>query len=392
MRALIVLRCGSGSIHKSWIERVRRHCDIAFVAFDDADFSGDRPTYAARYPGTKLTGTAEFFADRPDLIEAYDYFWLVEDDLFIPYETVVGALRFAELMRPVLCAPSLAPQSFYTYPITVQNDALFCRGTDFVECMAPLMSREFLKRTLEQFTVYPIWGIEHFWRHLLWEMRQVAFILDAYPIVHTRPVRGGSLYRLEAEMGIDSAQDMKDAEERYSRPFGRFPNTLFGVTSTPLPDYVTGADLRLALWSGAAAFLRADPANLATFDWNVINHTYFANDMFSRFLTFSGVQDLLRLPRESEFEAELMVRDWSYGDRQAGQYAEKIKLRPFGAIGNYLHDNEYSWTVDGTDLLFLSREGMVTTRFTRRHLDEGKIVFEGRHELADGAVHYLREH
>ena len=390
MRGLMVLRCGASSIHRSWIERARTLWDVAFVSYDGADFSSDTPTYAATIPGTKLTGIRDFFTIHPELLDKYDYFWLLEDDLFVPYETISGALDFVDIIRPALCAPSLSHQSFFTHPVMIQNDALFARGTDFVECMAPIMSREFFKRSLEQFSTYPIYGIERFWQHLLWEMQEVAYVLDALPIVHTRPVGSGTLYGLETELGIDRFRDDLAAAEKFGRPFNRYVNTLFGVKNTGLPTLIAGLDLVDRLWAGASRFLQMDVANKESFQ-KVIDHTGFVNSLFSKCLTFSSVQRLFCLPQLSGQESDLIVRDWSFGSNLSGEYAHRLRLKPNGRISGYVNDNEYEWKVEGEDLFFFSRAGQATTRFTQTVVEHGKIRIEGPYLHSQGIVHYLKE-
>ena len=392
MRALIVLRCGTGSLHKSWIVRARALYDTAFVYFDDADFSADGPTYSAAIRGTKYTGIRDFFLQNPEILERYDYFWLLEDDLFVGYETLLGMLDFVERIRPVLCAPSLSPESYYTHPVMIQNDALVVRGTDFVECMAPMMSRAFLRQSLDQFAAYPIYGIERYWQHLLWEMREVAYILDSCPIVHTRPVGGGGLYQLEALLGIDKFHDDLAAGEKYGQRFNRYVNTLFGVSSAGgIPALVVGSELIDRYRAGAARFLQLEASSRTAIE-QVVDHTGFTNPFFSRFLTFDSVRRLLYLREFTELESDLIVRDWTFGSSRNGDYAESFLLRPSGRIGGYVNDNEYEWRMDGPDLLLLSRAGQVTTRFTDLSVIDGKMVLQGRYSDQEDVFHYLREH
>jgi hypothetical protein len=88
------------------------------------------------------------------------------------------------------------------------------RGTDFVEIMAPIMSRDFLRLALPHFDEnFSSWGYEWLWRKLLNDRRAFAAILDAAPIVHTRPIGQGSLYKNHSREAAN--KDLTDLIDKF---------------------------------------------------------------------------------------------------------------------------------------------------------------------------------
>ena len=389
MRHLLILRCGEKSIHRSWINRVRDRMDMAFVYYDHANFADDRPTYEDYIEGTKLTGVHDFLKKYPDLIEQYDYFWLAEDDLYLPYKSIVGIIDFIDQFRPVLCAPSLTADSYITHPITLKNNKLFLHGTDFVECMIPIMHRSFLSKTLSQFIEFPVWGIERYWQYLLWEFKEIAFIFDQWPIVHTRPVQSGSLYKTAANMAINLPADDQRAYNLYGQKFGRFINTLFGVTNDFDSKMLTGHLLREKMKYGMED-IEHFHGEKATAD--IYMRTLYMNDLFTQFLSFPTVQKLLRMPYITANESNIIVRDWSFGNLSENKiWCKFMKFDPSGKVIGYDQNNEHAWKMVNGKFAFFSREGEMTNLYENVSYNNGCLEMTGYHKGDPNNIHFLKE-
>ncbi len=230
-RILIVVRAGRNSLHRSWSYLCHPIADVAVSTYDDTDWSGPDVNYLHHAPGGKFRGIRLFFADNPVLLEAYDYVWAFEDDLLLPYPSLERIRSLLAQFRFPLAAPALSYESFFSWPMAVQNERLLFRGTDFVEIMAPLMSRDFLRVALPHFDEnHSGWGYEWLWRKILNDQKSFAAILDAAPIIHTRPIGKGSLYK-NVPAGTPSAKEERDALfEKFDLGRGEPFRTLFGVT------------------------------------------------------------------------------------------------------------------------------------------------------------------
>lgn len=385
MKHLLILRCGKKSIHTSWLYANRNLIDIAFVYYDDADFSNHNPQYVDRIEGTKHMGLHYFLKKNPEIIEKYDYFWMFEDDLFIPYETMSEIISFINKYKPHLSAPSLTKNSFFSHPITLQNKALYLRGTDFVECMSPVMSREFLVKTLDQFLEFPVWGIEWYWQHLLWEMREVAIIYDKWPIYHTRPVGGGALYKIAEDLSINPMDDLHKARNIYSNQFNGSMNIFFGIQDFFDAPFLVGSDLKKEI----ASLSSYNSINTLNY---VLDSVKFNNEMFSQFLSFPIVNRILKTPEISGIESDFIVRDWSFGGVTSDEcWCDNIKFDFFGQIRNYYHPNERFWKIINGNFAFISEDGCATTIFDKKELINGKIFLTGACGGNTNNILYLKE-
>lgn len=389
MKHLIIVRLGKNSIHKAWLYRIRKLVDVAFIYYDESNFSEDSPNYEAFFEGTKLTGIKKFIDDNQYILEKYDYFWLFEDDLLVSYETVAGIVSFTNKYKPVLSAPSLTADSFYTHILMLQNTSLMLRGTDFVECMSPIMSRDFLRHTLQKFEEFPVWGIEFYWRHLLWEMRELAFIYDKYPITHTRPVGHGSLYKHSDGANINYSEDNFRASEAYGKPFKKYINILFGMEDKFDPEVLVGDSLRRHIDYGYSHLAPLHGEHVIS---QVKNDTYFANDLFTQFLSFPRIQKLYGLPEITPLESQLMVRKWKFGRVDPHtEWTQNLKFDISGKIIGYNNPNECYWEIKDGKLIILNENKVVSTIFDEYFHENNKIHLHGEHRISEKVRHYLIE-
>ena len=192
---LIILRAGRSSLHRIWTLLARRSIDIVLSIYDDAELAGDEFILVHRASGGKYQAAVQLFADHPDLVERYKFFWFLDDDMFVPFTSIYNVARACRLYNFVICQPSLTPDSFFSWPITVSNEAFVWRATDFIEIMCPVMRRDFLIQAIPHMRhTFTGWGQEFIWRRLLQESHELGGIIDVAPVTHTRPVGGGAIY------------------------------------------------------------------------------------------------------------------------------------------------------------------------------------------------------
>jgi hypothetical protein len=213
---LLIVRAGRKSIHRSWLWTTNGLADVALSIYDDSDVSEDDVKFIHHARGGKFPGLMAFFDAFPQVIESYDYFWLFEDDLVLPFESLQQTVNILSRFPFDLSAPSLTYYSFFTWPIAVRNSQFLFRCTNFVEVMAPIMSRTFLRRAMVAFNDnFSGWGHEWLWSRLLAETQSFAAILDSAPITHTRPFGGGPLYKNRPPEGWTPKEDMERMLAKY---------------------------------------------------------------------------------------------------------------------------------------------------------------------------------
>jgi hypothetical protein len=262
-RILLIVRAGRSTIHPSWIYTAAPYVDVALSVFDESDFSQHPIIRQHSIAGGKFEGFKALFDACPQLLESYDYFWLIDDDLYLPHETILMVRKLLAVFRFALAAPALSHTSFFSWPINIRNDRLLFRGTDFVEIMTPIMSRAFLATCLPHFGENRSgWGQEWLWRRFLRERGLFAAILDAAPIVHTRPLGRGTIYKDRPAGCPDPHSERDQLIAKFALDPGTAFRNLFGVTLGPAPRLLAGVDLIQEMLCGYNALLRHDQGEL----------------------------------------------------------------------------------------------------------------------------------
>jgi len=229
---LIIIRAGHGSIHPSWLWFVKGVADVALSIYDDSVWPTDGARFVHYATGGKFPGLLAFFQAFPGVIETYDYFWLFEDDLDLPFQSLRRTLDILTVFPFDLAAPSLTCDSFFSWPIAVRNSQFQFRCTNFVEVMAPIMSRAFLRRALPAFgDNYSGWGHEWLWQRLLAETGSFAGILDCAPITHGRRFGAGTLYQNRPAEGWTPEEDKARLLAKYGLDGDVKFRNVFAVTA-----------------------------------------------------------------------------------------------------------------------------------------------------------------
>jgi predicted O-methyltransferase YrrM len=188
VRALIVLRCGRGSLHENWISDGPRNWDLVLCPYEPIDAHG---LDSNEIPGLKWDGLQKFFCKWQGWRD-YDYICLPDDDLTTDMLTWNEFFSACARSGAELAQPALIAGSHFSHFITLQNRLFQSRWVNFVEIMVPCFSREFFAevlRTLPFSHSGTGFGLDFLWPAML--DGQKILISDATPIMHTRPV--GSL-------------------------------------------------------------------------------------------------------------------------------------------------------------------------------------------------------
>lgn len=189
-RNLVLARVGAGSLHGAWLDPAApRNWDLRLVPYQEMpDQSGIDCGSTDVIPGPKWTGLRIALNDWDGWRE-YDQIWLPDDDIQADQDTVNRMFDVAAETGLDLFAPALQEASHFAHFITMRHDTFFGRWVGFVEIMMPGFSRQALERLLPTFELTQTgwgWGLDSVWPKLL-DYENVG-IIDATPVLHTRPV------------------------------------------------------------------------------------------------------------------------------------------------------------------------------------------------------------
>jgi len=149
-RRLVVVRAGDSSLHPTWLQGPDSPEFDLVVSYYGDDAARYRSQVENRIDrkGGKWDGLAALFASRPDLLDAYDYFWLPDDDIAADTRTINGIFDAMAANALELAQPSLTLDSYYTYITYLRCRGFALRYSTAIEIMAPCLSSGLLRRVL----------------------------------------------------------------------------------------------------------------------------------------------------------------------------------------------------------------------------------------------------
>lgn len=190
-RFLVVVRAGEHSKHDTWLHSSRnRNWDIFVSAYSEAAPYHDLEEFRNLQIGGKWKPIHFLLVDPEFDRSRYDYFWFPDDDIEISGDDISLFFRYIEKENFDLAQPALTAGSYYSHPITLHNPLFRHRIGNFVEIMAPAMSRAFLERTVDLFQeTHSGLGMEYYWAKDIDSSNGRYAIVDDIRMHHGRPLK-----------------------------------------------------------------------------------------------------------------------------------------------------------------------------------------------------------
>jgi hypothetical protein len=194
-RNLVIARVGDESLHNEWLTPSEsRNFDLCL------SYSGEAPgRYADQCDfyfaasGTKWPQLYDLMRDYGELIMQYDAIWFPDDDIRTNAGNINRMFNQFNEHQLQLAQPALRKNAFYY--VTSQYIDYELRYTHFVDTMAPIFSKDALRLCWFTFSKNLTgWGLEYIWPKLLNNPDKKIAILDAVPILQTRPSKREELY------------------------------------------------------------------------------------------------------------------------------------------------------------------------------------------------------
>ncbi|MBD2841005.1 DUF707 domain-containing protein [Erythrobacter rubeus] len=218
-RNLVLVRVGAKSLHRDWLEGPEeRNWDLQLSQYDDdPDIckGGDLPLSVDK--GTKWDSIYRYLTANPDLLDRYDYIAFMDDDLIFTKRDLNRYFEICAEHNLRIAQPSLHRDSHFCYSILLQFPRTKLRYTNFVECMAPAISTEYLRSFLPHMSqVISGWGMDLIWALTMPNPAFKSAIIDEISMVHTRPHATGAVYDAFSEKRLSPEQEMKRLKSGYS--------------------------------------------------------------------------------------------------------------------------------------------------------------------------------
>ena len=216
--SLVIVRVGDRSLHRSFApsERGNVPWDLALSTYETvANGLLDGADYTHHAIGGKWSGIFDFFRTNPELLDAYEYFWIPDDDITTEPEAVTRLFERVRLHDLELAQPSLSLGCRHYHHITLNNDAFSLRRTNFVELMVPVFHRDLLKTLMPMFEGnWAGLGLDMIWPNFTRDQRSAVGIIDDVIVSHHGEL-GSFLYKNMRRAGIIPMIEYRKNAKRY---------------------------------------------------------------------------------------------------------------------------------------------------------------------------------
>lgn len=196
---LVLVRAGDRSLHPQWLSSDSRNWDLALSYYGDfPDRYLGQYDFLHCFKGSKWEGISDFVNNHLELIQKYKYVWLPDDDILTNEINVNNFFITCRDLDFVIAQPALTRNSYFGWEITLAQEGVVARLTDFVEIMAPCFCVEHFCLFSSYFGENTSgWGYEWLWAKIARGHNLERFgIVDCTPVFHTREVgsvgHGGS--------------------------------------------------------------------------------------------------------------------------------------------------------------------------------------------------------
>jgi TupA-like ATPgrasp/Protein of unknown function (DUF707) len=118
--------------------------------------------FIERRKGSKFQNFHAFYLAHQDIVNQYDRFFIVDDDIVISSHNINSLFMLSDHYNLSICQPSFGKGSIISHKITKNRRNLLLQYTNFVEVNTPLFSRDALHITMGVYSPELIgWGIDY---------------------------------------------------------------------------------------------------------------------------------------------------------------------------------------------------------------------------------------
>jgi hypothetical protein len=209
-RFLLMVRAGDNSLHRSWLGG-ERNWDLIVSWFGNEPYVPVADERVIVQKGWKWDMIGKHLRDDPSLLRRYDYFHFPDDDIETTSEQINRLFELSAAHQLAVSQPALTPNSYFNFPHLLVCSSFLLRYTDYVECMAPCLSRAALEQIHPYFAITASgFGLDNVWTRLAPDNERRAAVIDATIMRHTRPQGAelGPSLQAAGRNGFDEAREL----------------------------------------------------------------------------------------------------------------------------------------------------------------------------------------
>ncbi|MBI4691724.1 MAG: DUF707 domain-containing protein [Nitrospirae bacterium] len=222
-RAAVFMPCGSGSIHEQWLTSGDRSWDMIAYCYDNTYVDSIQADMVYRragsFNGTKFSSFARLISDNPDLVEAYDYWMLLDNDILTTMNDIERLFHIMVEHRLDLAQPSLTNDSYCAWPIFKQKNGSDLRYVNAVEIMSFMFSRQAIMHGMHLFhQSISGYGIDlAFGETVRKKLGTKPAVIDAVSVRHTKEIDqfSGKFYTMLRDASISPMDELYHMQRLY---------------------------------------------------------------------------------------------------------------------------------------------------------------------------------
>lgn len=148
----------------------------------------------------------------------YDYYFMPDEDIYIEVDQINELFESMLQYELDIAQPSIekSARSFPSWEQFVHIDGVGLVYTEFVEVMCPCFSKRAIDFILETFPKSNSgWGLDLAWAKIAKDKGFNMAIINNVVALHTRNVKGGSLYEVLRANGVSPSRERKKIMAEY---------------------------------------------------------------------------------------------------------------------------------------------------------------------------------
>ena len=206
---LVLLFANERSLHPRWDRNIPdedRTWDLCVSFYGQESFYSELhgAEFSSLQTGVKKPLAAHAAFSRNSPLWAYERVWIADDDLLIDWSGINRLFEIFAMFGLQLAQPALREGSKCAHEITRRVPGFKLRYTNFVEAMAPILTRDALKLCMPVYeNQLSGWGTDHIWPRLIGPTMGKIAIIDDVSMLHTRPY--GTSYSIDLARAEQSA-------------------------------------------------------------------------------------------------------------------------------------------------------------------------------------------
>ena len=121
----------------------------------------ERVKYIEKSKGVKFHNFHKFYTQHPEIINQYERFFILDDDIEMSSDDINEMFRISEYFNLEVCGPSFTPHSKISWQHTAHKENILLTYTNFVEVNVPLMSINAVRKLMDVYNPDLLeWGVD----------------------------------------------------------------------------------------------------------------------------------------------------------------------------------------------------------------------------------------